>query len=208
MAITKETREQIKVRNAVEHAREEEAAKNVTINNAMTNTAILEEFDLAELEQVDVRHKNVGASARGIGCMSIVNHEHCGRRVHLVNDIWRKLGCPQFLKVFLKPKKIIVMAGADNGIAVKFDRSMKFEDAVKNYRGKIILYATETVKRVTADWKLEFDSNCCYTGGTYKKCTVNGIPAIVISKDESEEVTEPENTTEDTVEENATTEEI
>lgn len=193
-----------KQRKAVEAVREEEAAKNVTVNNAMTNEAILEEYDLAELEQVDVRHKNIGATTKGYGCFTIVNHKECGRRVHLANAIWRGLDCPPFLKVFLKPKKMILMAGTDNGIAVKFDRSMKFEDAVKDYKGKIVLYATETVKRVTADWNLEFDSNCCYTGGTYKKCTVNGIPAIVISKDESEEVNEPENTTE----ENATTEEI
>ena len=186
-----------KQRKAVEAVREEAAAKNVTVNNAMTNTAILEEYDLAELEQVDVRHKNISATAKGYGCLTIINHKECGRRVHLANAIWRELGCPLFLKVFLKQKKMILMAGTDNGIAVKFDRSMKFEDAVKDYKGKIVLYATETVKRVTADWELEFDANCCYTGGTYKKCTVNGIPAVVISKDEAEEVTEQENTAEE-----------
>lgn len=177
-----------KQREAAEAVKREEATKQTPVSNVKTHEAILEDFKLDELEQVDVRHKNVGSTVKGTGCFTIINHERCGRRVHLANAIWRELGCPPFLKVFLKPEKMIVMASLDNGIAVKFDRTMAFEDAVKDYKGKVVLYATETVKRVTADWHLQFDSNCCYTGGTYKKCTVNGIPAIVISKDDTGEV--------------------
>ncbi len=177
-----------KQREAAEAVKREEAIKQTPVSDVNTQEAILEDFSLDDLEQVDVRHKNVGSSIKGTGCLTIINHERCGRRVHLANSIWRDLGCPPFLKVFLKPEKMIIMADSDTGIAVKFDRTMELKDAVKDYNGKIVLYATETVKRVTADWQLQFDSNCCYTGGTYKKCTVNGMPAIVISKDNTGEV--------------------
>ena len=179
-----------KQRRAVEAARREEAEKQIQVSNVKTRDAILEEFNLAELEAVDVKHKNMKSTIKGSGCVTIINHDKCGRRVHLANSIWRDLDCPQFVKVFLKSQQMFVMDGGKAGIAVKFDRTMPFEDAVKDYNGKIVLYATETVKRVTADWELQFDSSCCYTGGTYKKCIISGVPAVVISKEDAVEETD------------------
>lgn len=179
----------LKQHQAVEAVRREEANK-AEISKVKTTETILEEFSFAEMEEIDVRHRNMTLSVKGSGCISIINHDQCGRRVHLENLIWRDLGCPQLVKLFIKPKQLFVTAATTNGIAVKFDRKLTFEDAVKNYKGKVVLYATETVKRLTADWELDFSDNCCYTGGTYKKCTINGTPAIVISKDEVKEATE------------------
>lgn len=186
-----------KQRNAVEAVRREEAVKKTQVSKVKSNEAILEEFSFDDLLEVDVRHKNMMSTVKGFGSMSVINHDKCGRRIHLANDIWRQLGCPQFLRVFLKKKKMFVIAGTDYGIAVKFDRTMPFEKAVEEYTGKIVLYATETVKSITTEWQLEFDSNCCFTGGTHKKCTINGIPAIVISKDAEVEEAAVANVTED-----------
>lgn len=178
-----------KQRKAVEAVRKEEANK-AEISKVKTTEAILEEFDFADLEAIDIRHKNMKASMKGSGCMTIINHNHCGRRVHLANSIWRSLDCPPYVKLYIMGKKLFVTASVTGGIAVKFDRTIPFEEAVESYNGKVVLYATETVKRLTAEWELEFDANCCYTGCTYKKCTINGTPAIVISKDDDAEVSE------------------
>lgn len=183
----------LKQRQAVEAVRKEEVNNSVT-NTVKSEEVILENFDLADLEAIDTRHKNMSGTVKGSGCLTVINHERCGRRVHLANSIWRELGCPKFVKLYIKPKNLFVTAGTTGGIAVKFDRTMLFEDAVENYNGKVVLYATETVKRLTADWSLEFDDNCCYTGGTYKKCTINGTPAIVITKDAVVEKAEADTT--------------
>ena len=98
-----------KQREAAEAVKREEATKQTQVSNVKTHNAILEDYNLDELEQVDVRHKNVGSSVKGTGCITVVNHEHCGRRVHLANAIWRKLDCPPFLKIFLKNILIIIL---------------------------------------------------------------------------------------------------
>jgi hypothetical protein len=174
-----------KFENAVETAKREETAKNVTVNNAMTTEAILEKFDFADMEQVDAKHKNMNSIVKGSGCVTVINHDKCGRRLHLSNKIWCDLGYPRYLKLFIKPNQLFLVADENSGVAVKFDRTMDFEKAVQSYNGKIVLYATETVKRLTTDWNLEFDSNCCYTGGTFKKCLIGDKSAIVISKEET-----------------------
>lgn len=186
-----------KQRKAVEAVRREETVMKTQVSKVKSNEAILEEFSFDDLLEVDLHHKNVMSTVKGFGSMSVINHDKCGRRIHLANDIWRQLGCPQFLRVFLKAKQMFVIAGTDYGIAVKFDRKIPFEEAVDNYNGKVVLYATETVKSITKEWNLEFDSNCCYTGGTHKKCTINGIPAIVISKEAEVEEASVANDTED-----------
>jgi len=181
MAISKQYKEMVKQRNAVERARAAEMAAS-TEETIKDTEEVLEEFDFADLEAIDTRHKNVASTVKGSGCMTIINHERCGRRVHLANPIWRRLGCPPYLKLYLKGDLLFVTASTSGGIAVKFDRTIPFEKAVESYHGKVVLYATETVKRLTAEWDLEFDFNCCYTGGTFKECTINGTLAIVISK--------------------------
>lgn len=178
-----------KQRKAVEAVRKEEANK-AEISKVKTTEAILEEFNFADLEAIDTRHKNMSSSVKGFGCITIINHDRCGRRVHLANSIWRDLSCLPFVKLYIKGKQLFVTGSETGGIAVKFDRTIPFEEAVESYNGKVVLYATETVKRLTAEWELEFDANCCYTGCTYKKCTINGTPAIVISKDDDAEVSE------------------
>ena len=172
-----------KQRRAAELAKKEEAIKP-TLTETIKTVEVLENFNLEDLEQIDAHHKNVGATVKGYGCVTIINHATCGRRIHLDNAIWRALSCPQQVKLFLSGNRLLVTAVKENGIAVRFDRAKDYEEAVKSYKGKIILYATETVKRLTAEWKLQFDANCCFTGGTFKKCTVNGENAIVISNDE------------------------
>lgn len=162
----------------------EETEKNVTVNNTLTTEVILEEFDIADMEQVDAKHKNINSLVKGSGCLTVINHGKCGRRLHLSNKIWRDLECPKFLKLFIKPNQLFLIADENSGVVVRFDRTMDFEKAIHDYNGKIVLYAAETVKRVTSDWNLDFDSNCCWTGGTFKKCLVSGKNAIVISKDE------------------------
>ena len=100
---------QLKQRNAVEAVRKEEASAQEQASSDITETLTLEEFDLADLEQMDVRHKNMSSSVKGSGCLTIINHEKCGRRIHLANSLWRDLGCPQFVKVFLKSKQMFVI---------------------------------------------------------------------------------------------------
>lgn len=186
MAISKSFIE--KQRESVEAVRKEEAVQNVTANNVMSDDTILEEFNLADMKQVDIRHKNMSSVEKGVGPLTIINHDRCGRRIHLSNVVWRELGCPRYFKIFLKPKQMFVIGDDESGIAVKFERKIDFEEAVKNYNGKVVLYATETVKNLTVDWQLEFDSSCCYTGGYYKKCLVSGKEAILISKYKTETV--------------------
>lgn len=178
MAIKKE----LKVKSVVERVRQEEAT--VSTSEKTTTQIELTDFDLAELEEVDKYHKNITGSQKGCGCITIINHEKCGRRVHLANIIWRELGYPQLLQVFFKEKKLLIMAGGERGIAVKFSHTIPFEEAVKNYTGKVVLYATETVQRITKEWQIDFEENCCFTGGVYRKCTINGSPAVVILKEE------------------------
>lgn len=177
-----------KQRKAAEVVKQEEAIKPA-LTEIINTAEVLEDFNLEDLEQIDAHHKNVGSTVKGYGCITVINHITCGRRIHLDNAIWRELECPQQVKLFLSGKRLLVTAVKQNGIAVRFDRTKDYEEAVKSYNGKIVLYATETVKRLTAEWNLQFDSNCCFTGGTFKKCTVNGKDAIVIS---NEEVTEAE----------------
>lgn len=177
-----------KQRRAAELVKNEEAMKPTLVETINTEE-VLEDFNLEDLEQIDANHKNVGTTVKGSGCITVINHNTCGRRIHLSNEIWRQLDCPQLVNLFIVNKRLIVKAVKKNGIAVRFDRTKDYEEAVKSYNGKIVLYATETVKRLTAEWNLQFDSNCCFTGGTFKKCTVNGAEAIVIS---NEEVTETE----------------
>lgn len=172
-----------KQRRAAELAKKEEAIKS-TPTETIKTVEVLEDFNLEDLEQIDANHKNVGTTVKGSGCITVINHNTCGRRIHLSNEIWRQLDCPQLVNLFIVNKRLIVKAVKKNGIAVRFDRTKDYEEAVKSYNGKIVLYATETVKRLTAEWNLQFDSNCCFTGGTFKKCTVNGENAIVISNDE------------------------
>lgn len=179
----------LKQRQAVEAVRK--AENNVAeISMVKTKEVVLDEFNFADLEEIDTRHKNMSSSVKGSGCITIINHERCGRRVHLANAIWRDLDSLPFVKLYIKGKKLFVTGSATGGIAVKFDRTIPFEEAVEDYNGKVVLYATETVKRLTAEWNLEFDSNCCYTGGTYKKCTISGTPAVAISLDEDADVVE------------------
>lgn len=179
----------LKQRQAVEAVRREEA-NQTEIVKVKTTEVVLEEFNFDDLEAIDTRHKNMTSSVKGSGCITIINHDRCGRRVHLANAIWRDLDCLPFVKLYIKGKKLFVTGSANGGIAVKFDRTIPFEEAVEDYNGKVVLYATETVKRLTAEWELEFDSNCCFTGGTYKKCTINGTPAVVISLDDAVDTVE------------------
>ena len=182
-----------KQRRAAELAKQEEAIQPIPKETIKT-AEVLEDFSLEDLEQIDAHHKNVGATVKGYGCITIINHNTCGRRIHLENAIWRALSCPQQVKLFLSGNRLIVTAVKHNGIAVRFDRTKDYEEAVKSYKGKIILYATETVKRLTAEWELQFDTNCCFTGGTFKKCTVSGADAIVISNEEVAEAEVPAET--------------
>ncbi|MDD6473300.1 MAG: hypothetical protein PUF62_09775 [Bacteroidales bacterium] len=178
--------DQAKQRKAVEVVRKEEA-NETEISKIKTTETKVEEYDLFGLEEIDTRHKNMSSSVKGSGCITIINHARCGRRVHLANGIWRDLNCLPYVKLYIKDKQLFVTANATGGIAVKFNRTISFSEAVEDYTGKIVLYATATVKRLTAEWNLKFDSNCCYTGGTYKKCSINGAPAVVISLDEDVE---------------------
>lgn len=181
MAVNKNLIE--KQRKAAELAKKEEAIKPM-LTKSINTAEVLEDFNLEELEQIDANHKNVGTTVKGSGCITVINHNTCGRRIHLSNDIWRQLECPQLVNLFIANKRLLIKAAKNNGIAVRFDRTKDYQEAVESYKGKIVLYATETVKRITSEWKLQFDSNCCFTGGTFKKCTVNGETAIVISNDE------------------------
>lgn len=181
MAVNKNLIE--KQRKAAELAKKEEAIKPM-LTESINTAEVLEDFNLEDLEQIDANHKNVGTTVKGSGCITVINHNTCGRRIHLSNDIWRQLECPQLVNLFIANKRLLIKVAKNNGIAVRFDRTKDYQEAVESYKGKIVLYATETVKRITAEWKLQFDANCCFTGGTYKKCTVNGEAAIVISNDE------------------------
>lgn len=180
-----------KQRKAVETVRKEEA-NEAEISKIKTIEVKLEEYNLVDLEEIDTRHKNMSSRVKGSGCITIINHDSCGRRVHLANAIWRELNCSPYVKLYIKGKQLFVIANATGGIAVKFDRTIPFEKAVEGYNGKVVLYASETVKRLTAEWNLKFVSNCCYTGGIYKKCSINGTPAVVISLDEDVEASESE----------------
>ena len=179
---------QRKAVEAVNTVRAAEEKMLTQTSGVKSEEIILEDFDIADLKQVDIRHKNVYSTVKGTGCLTVVNHRRCGHRVHLANIVWRTLGCPVFVKIFLKRNKMFILPDANEGIAVRFDRKIAFEDAVNDYNGKIVLYATETVKSLTSEWDLDFDKNCCYTGGAYKKCTINGAPAIVIYKEEAKSV--------------------
>lgn len=181
MAVNKNLIE--KQRKAAELAKKEEAIKPM-LTESINTAEVLEDFNLEDLEQIDANHKNVGTTVKGSGCITVINHNTCGRRIHLSNDIWRQLECPQLVNLFIANKRLLIKVAKNNGIAVRFDRTKDYQEAVESYKGKIVLYATETVKRITSEWKLQFDSNCCFTGGTFKKCTVNGETAIVISNDE------------------------
>ena len=181
MAVSKDS-----VKRAAGAVRKEEMEVKA-VENAVVKEEALEEFDFEGMENLDAGHKNVGSSVRGEGCITIINHEKCGRRLHLASEIWKELDCPPFVEVFIKNKKVIVLPNFKRGIAVKFDKKVSYEEAVDNYNSKIVLYSTKSVKGLTEAWNLDFASGCCYTCGTFKKYTVQGKPAVVITNEELEE---------------------
>ena len=202
-----------KQRKGAEEARKGEMLSEDSLVTSNLNEEILEEISLEGFEQIDAHHKNMSSAVKGFGSITIINHEKCGRRVHLANIIWRDLGCPEYVKLYIKDGKLIIMPSKGTGVAVKFDRTTDFAKAVESYSGKIVLYATDTVKRLTAEWDLHFDANCCYTGGVHRKCIVNGVTAVMVTNNSSmvdetlAEETASEENTEETVAEETTTEE-
>lgn len=176
-----------KAAKAVEIVRKVEDEEVKEKGTELVSEEVLEEYDFDGMMNLDAGHKNVGSIVRGEGCLTIINHEKCGRRLHFANEIWRKLNCPPFVEVFIKDKKVIVLPNFKRGIAVKFDKKVSYEEAVDNYNSKIVLYSTKSVKGLTEAWNLDFASGCCYTCGTFKKYTVQGKPAVVITNEELEE---------------------
>jgi len=139
-------------------------------------------------EELDANHKNINSSQSGTGCITVINHERCGRRIHISSKIWRELGTPRYIKLLLSGGDLIVMEGTEQNVAVRFDRSMDFEHAVKHYNGKIVLYASKTAVRLTEEWGLKTDKGCCFTGGEYVVCTIGEKKAVAIIFREPEEV--------------------
>lgn len=179
------------IKRAVESVRKEEMKEVKEMETeVVTETVteeVLEEYDFEGMENLDASHKNMGSSVRGEGCLTIINHEKCGKRLHLANEIWQALGCPRYLEIFMKDKKLFVLPNRLHGIIVKFDKTLEFEDAVENYKSKLVLYSTKSVMRITEEWNLDFDDNCCFTGGVFKECIVRGKKAVVITNLELEE---------------------
>lgn len=157
------------------------------------------DFSNVELENLETKRFNRNSMAAGSGCLTIVSHRTCGIRLHLANQIWRDLGCPQFVKLCIAEKKLLVFAGDETDIAVKFNHSMEFGEAVKSYMGKVVLYASATVKRLVKMWNLEREEGCCFTGGEYDISEFqNSRVVVIVFNTEVTSVSEQEST--DTIE--------
>lgn len=139
-------------------------------------------YNESEMEDLDSYHKNVTASgSSGEGCLTVINHERCGKRLHLDNGIWRGLGCPKYMKPRLCAGDLLISAGEHTDVAVKFDKTRDWKDAVENYKGKIVLYASNTSIRLCEEWGLDTDCRCCFTGGEYVIRELNGVKTAIIS---------------------------
>lgn len=138
------------------------------------------DYSSAVLENIEGTHKNVSNGSSGTGCITIINHKKCGKRLHLSNAIWRGIGCPEFVKLSFYDGDLIVSPGKQNDIIVRFDRKVD-EDDIPDYKGKVILYAAKSSDRLVKEWHLDKDSKCSFTVGEFVITEINGFKAAVIA---------------------------
>ena len=149
------------------------------------NSEIVEKTEVSEetveFEELEKPRLNHSINHAGEGCISIIRHKKCGTRLQLDNTIWRALGCPQFVRLCMANKELWVFPGTPNNVSVKSSRTFEFDEAVRSYKSKIVLYACDAVKSLVKSWNLDTDKYCCFTGGEYKIMDYKGMPAAVIT---------------------------
>ncbi len=161
---------------------------------------VTKDYSKFKLEELEGERSNIGSSEAGSGVLTIICHKRCGVRLHISNAIWRALGTPKFVRLIIADGDLIVMKGGEKNVAVKFDRTMDFTEAVAKYKGKITLYASSTVKRLVAEWQLDTETRCSFTLGDYGMTELNGEPAMVIMYEGARRDNEVETDTEDDTE--------
>lgn len=183
----------------IANIREEEEKIETTqtkISKAVGNMSF-KNYESQLIEDLELERQNRGHKVGGYGCLTVINHSRCGRRLHIANEIWQRLGCPRYVKLSLCQGDLLIQAGTENDVAVSFQRTMDFEEAVKNYKSKIVLYVAKTVERLSEEWGLAISDGCCFTGGRFSEGIINGKTTIAITfTDDTDDEELPEEQTE------------
>ncbi len=154
-----------------------DTGETAPVKNDVTNGHVKDytQFNLENLE-----NGRVGGNSKrpGKGCLTIINHDKCGKRLLVENKLWRALGCPQFVSLSLADEDLIVQPADDSGVPVRFNSALDYEEAEKNYKNKIVLYAANAAETLAERWHLK--NGCSFTGGSYSIIDLHGTKAAAI----------------------------
>lgn len=131
-----------------------------------------------------IKGRTISRSIRDAkACMTITKHTHGTRcRISFSNEIWIALNKPEYVDCYWWEDSL-VMVGSDFGYLVAMHTTILDKDACIC---RFYLRSKFLFESIESKWNLSNANGRIYSGGKFIKSSLNGKPAVVISRTDTD----------------------